>query len=179
MSCAFAVIGFGRAADGRRQTGIGPADLHQQIVRTPERNQPAFDGLLPVLDAGRGAKALRRDGADGRERILDAMMQLVEDELLQLVCGFPLLGVDAGLREQGLGVDDGLLQQQPKAADRNSCAVARSCLRAGIVSPDAPSSISVAVSGTIFNAPAPIISRSSSIICFTTSGLPKKRLSAG
>ena len=38
------------------------------------------------------------------------MMQFFEDELLQLVGGFPLLGVDAGLREQGLGVDAGLLE---------------------------------------------------------------------
>src|SRR5439155_20355316 len=50
-----------------------------------------------------------------RERILDAMVQFFENELLQLVRGFTLLGVDAGLREQGLGVDAGLFQQEPKA----------------------------------------------------------------
>ena len=114
-SGALGVIGFGRAANGGHKAGIGPADLHQQIVRAPERDQPALDGLLPVLDAGRGSQALRRDGAHGRERILDAMMQFIENELLQLVRGLALLGVDAGLREQGLGVDDGLFQQQPKA----------------------------------------------------------------
>ena len=42
-------------------------------------------------------------------------MKLVEDQLLQLVGGFALFCVDAGLREQGLGVDTGLLQQQPEA----------------------------------------------------------------
>jgi len=26
--------------------------LHQQVVCTPERHQPAFNGGLPVLDAG-------------------------------------------------------------------------------------------------------------------------------
>jgi hypothetical protein len=39
------------------------------------------------------------------------MMQFIENKLLQLVRGVALLGVDAGLREQGLGVDAGLFQQ--------------------------------------------------------------------
>src|SRR3954471_21306208 len=77
----------------------------------PERNQPAFDGLLPVLDAGRRSQGLGRNSAHGRERILDAMMQFFDDELLQLVSGFTLLGVNAGLREQRLGVNAGLFEQ--------------------------------------------------------------------
>ena len=64
-----------------------------------------------MFDASRRAQALGGNGAHGRERILDAMMHFFENELLQLVRGFTLLGVDAGLREQGLGVDAGLLQQ--------------------------------------------------------------------
>ena len=84
-------------------------------MRAPQRDQPALDGLLSVLDAGRGAQALGRDRADGRERILDAMMQFAEDELLQFVGGLSLLGVDAGLRKQSLGVDAGLFEQQAKA----------------------------------------------------------------
>jgi hypothetical protein len=67
-----------------------------------------------MLDAGCCPKTLRRDGADGSERVLDAMMQLTENELLQLVGSLALLGVNAGLREQGFGVDAGLLQQQAK-----------------------------------------------------------------
>ena len=43
------------------------------------------------------------------------MVQLFENKLLQLVGGFALLGVDARLRKQYLGVDAGLLQQQAEA----------------------------------------------------------------
>ena len=67
------------------------------------------------VDAGRRSQALGRNRAHGRQRVLDAMMHLFENELLQLVGGLTLLGVDAGLGEQRLGIDDGLLQQQPKA----------------------------------------------------------------
>ena len=43
------------------------------------------------------------------------MMHLFKNELLQLVGSLTLLGVDAGLGEQRLGIDVGLLQQKPKA----------------------------------------------------------------
>src|SRR5690349_366169 len=99
-----AVIGLGRAAKGMSETGTGPADLHQQIVGASEREQPALHGRLSVFDAGRRPEALRSDGADGGESVLDAMMQFTKNELLQLVGGFALLGVDPGLRKQGLGV---------------------------------------------------------------------------
>jgi len=51
-----------------------------------------------MLHAGRCPQALGRNGTHGRERILDAMMQLFKDELLQIVGGFPLLGVYPCLR---------------------------------------------------------------------------------
>jgi hypothetical protein len=43
------------------------------------------------------AHALGNDGADGRERILDAVVQLFKDQLLQLVGRFAVPGIDAGL----------------------------------------------------------------------------------
>ena len=43
------------------------------------------------------------------------MMHLFENELLQLVGSLTLLGIDAGLGEQRLGIDVGLFQQNPKA----------------------------------------------------------------
>ncbi len=43
------------------------------------------------------------------------MMQLAKDQFLQFVGRFSLLGVDAGLDKQGLGVDAGLFQQQAEA----------------------------------------------------------------
>jgi hypothetical protein len=114
-SAAETLNSFCRTSNSGNETGIGPTDLHQQIMGAPKRDQPAFYGLLPVLNAGRRSQALGRDGAHGRERILDAMVHFFENELLQLVRGFTLLGVDAGLREQGFGVDASLFQQQPKA----------------------------------------------------------------
>ena len=42
-------------------------------------------------------------------------MQFFQDKLLQFVRRFAFLGVDARLGEQNLGVDPGLLEQQPKA----------------------------------------------------------------
>ena len=64
---------------------IGPSGLQQQVMRPPQCDQPAFDGMLTVFDACRRPQALRRNGADGRERVLDAVMQFFEDKLLQLV----------------------------------------------------------------------------------------------
>jgi hypothetical protein len=57
----------------------------------PQRDQPALDRLLPVLDAGCCAQALGRDRTDGGQRILDAMMQFTKDQLLQLVRGLEAL----------------------------------------------------------------------------------------
>ena len=97
------------------ETCVGPSRLQQQIMRAPQRDEPAFDGMLTVLDACRRPQALRRNGADGRERVLDAVMQFFQDKLLQFVGSFALLGVDARLRQQHLGIDTGLLEQQTKA----------------------------------------------------------------
>ena len=43
------------------------------------------------------------------------MMKFTEDQLLQFVSGFSLLGIDAGLDKQVFCIDAGLLQQQTKA----------------------------------------------------------------
>ena len=79
-------------------------------MRATQRDQPAFDSMLAVLDTGRCPQALRRNGADGCKRILDAVMQFLQNELLQFVGSFAFLGVDAGLRKQNLGVDTGLFE---------------------------------------------------------------------
>jgi len=75
----------------------------------------AVDRLLAVLEVGCGAQALRGDGADGRQRVFDAVVQFFQNELLQFVGGLALLGVDTGLRQQRPGIDAGLLKQQAKA----------------------------------------------------------------
>ena len=72
----------------------------------------AFDRSLRMLCARCIAQALRRDGAHGRQRVLDAMVQLFQDQLLQLVGGFAFLGVDAMMGtlrgKAGLGLLSGL-----------------------------------------------------------------------
>ena len=70
---------------------------------------------LCVLNAWQAAQTLRDDGADGRERILDTVVQFLEDQLLQLVGRLALPGVDAGRGKQTPCVDLGLREQKPQA----------------------------------------------------------------
>ena len=70
-------------------------------MRPPERQQPALDGVLRMFDPFQVAQALGDNGTDGCDRVLDAVVQLLEDHLLQLVGRFALLGVKAG-RTSGL-----------------------------------------------------------------------------
>jgi hypothetical protein len=60
-------------------------------------------------------RALRGDGAHRRQRVLDAVVQFFQNELLQPVGGLALLGVNPGLRQQHPGIDARLLQQHAKA----------------------------------------------------------------
>ena len=71
--------------------------------------------MLRVFGARHIAQALRGNRADGCERILDAVVQFLEDQLLKFVGRLALLGVNTGLGEQFLRIDFGLRQQQPKA----------------------------------------------------------------
>ena len=109
------IEGFGGAADDRAKVRAAPSCLQKQIVRPPEREQPALDGVLRVLGAWQVAQALRDDGADGRERILDAVVQFLEDQLLQLVGRLALPGVDAGRGKQTPCINLGLREQKPQA----------------------------------------------------------------
>ena len=110
-----AVEGFDRAADDLHQAGARPSRLQQQIVRLSERDQPAFDRLLAVLDTDRRPQALRGNGAHGSQGVLDAMVQFFQDQFLQLVGRLALFGINAGLGQQDLGIDIGLLEKEPKA----------------------------------------------------------------
>ena len=76
------LIGLRRAAQRVIETGICPADLHQEIVGPAQRDQPALHCLLAVLDTGRRTKALGSDRADGRQSVLDAMVKFPKDQLL-------------------------------------------------------------------------------------------------
>ena len=84
-------------------------------MRPAERQQPAFDSMLRVFSSLQIAQALRDDGPHGRERILDAVVQLFKDQLLQLVGRLALPGLDAGVGEQTAGVDLGLRKKKPQA----------------------------------------------------------------
>jgi len=61
------------------------------------------------------AQTLRDDGANGRKRILDTVVQFFEDQLLQLVGRLALPGVDAGRGKQTPRVNLGLRKQKPQA----------------------------------------------------------------
>ena len=71
--------------------------------------------MLRVLGSRHMAQTLRDDGADGRQRILDAMVQFLEDQLLQLVGRLALPGVDSGRGKQAPRIDLGLREQKPQA----------------------------------------------------------------
>jgi hypothetical protein len=71
--------------------------------------------MLAVLDAGCGSQALRGDGAHRRQRVFDAVVQFLQNELLQPIGGFALLGVNTGLRQQRPGIDARLFEQHAKA----------------------------------------------------------------
>ena len=83
-------------------------------MRTSKCRQPTFDGVLSVFDARRGSQTLRRDRAHGSKGVFDAVMKLIENELLELVSRFPLLRVNSSLCEQGIGIDCCLFEQQAK-----------------------------------------------------------------
>jgi hypothetical protein len=128
------VEGFGGAADDLTKIGAGPAGLQQEVVSPPERQQPPLDRVLRVLDARCVAQALRGDRADGRQRVLDAVVELFEDQLLQLVGRLALLGFDAGLGKQSLRVDFGLREKEPKTYILSRQEVlGRRCRRLGVV----------------------------------------------
>ncbi len=105
--------------------------LQQQIVRPPQRQQPARDGVLGVLGAGHVAQALGGNRADRRQRVLDAMVQFFQDQLLQLVGGRALAGVDAGLVEQSLLISAcaSSSRRLTFSAARNSCGGAAPSLK--------------------------------------------------
>jgi hypothetical protein len=115
LPLALAIIGLGRTLDDVGKAGARPPHLQQQIVRAAHRQQPALDGLPAMLDAGCGAQALRGNRAYCRQRILDAVVQFFHNQLLQSVGGLALLGIDTGLRKQGLGIDTRLFEQHAKA----------------------------------------------------------------
>ena len=108
------VEGFGRAVEDFSQVGAGPPRLQQKIMRPAKRQQTAFDRLLRMLRARRIAQTLRGNGAHRCECVLDAVMKLFQDEFLEFLGRFALLGIDTGLGQQRFGAQLGLRQQQPQ-----------------------------------------------------------------
>jgi transposase len=81
-------------------------------------NQEADIYVCPAGKVLTSTGTLVNDGATllyRGERVLDAMVKLLQDQLLQLVGCLALAGIDAGLSEQTPGIDFGLRQQQSKA----------------------------------------------------------------
>ena len=80
-----------------------------------ECQKPAFNRVLRVFSARHIAQALGGDRADGCERILDAVVKFLQDQLLEFVGRLALLGVNTGLSKKFPRINFGLRQQQPKA----------------------------------------------------------------
>ena len=67
--------------------------------------------MLRVLNPLQVAQALGDDCGDRRERVLDAVVQLFEDQLLQPVGCLALSGIDTGLGKQPLCIDLSLREE--------------------------------------------------------------------
>jgi hypothetical protein len=78
--------------------------LHEQIMRTTEREEPLLNSYSTVFHGLCRAKRLGRNGHDGSEDILDAMMELADQQRLQLLNRPPFSGVDAGLLQEATQV---------------------------------------------------------------------------
>ena len=93
------------------QFGARPLRLKQHVMRPSQGDQSAFDRHTAFLQSFGGPQASRRDGDDGRQRVLHAMMQFFQQKPLNPLGGFILGGIDAGLHEKMCGIDSSLRQQ--------------------------------------------------------------------
>ena len=54
-------------------------------MRSRERGDAAAEGVLELIEPRRGARRRRRDGLDGGQGVLDAMVKLTREEGLALL----------------------------------------------------------------------------------------------
>ncbi len=79
-------------------------------MRAAERKQSAFDGKPALLKRVSASQALRRDCNNRGKRIFYAMMQFLQQQALELFCGFAFRGVDSSLGKQTRCIQPGLCQ---------------------------------------------------------------------
>src|SRR5215217_3203798 len=91
-----AVLGVGRDLDleQRPQRGPGPGAFGQEIVRLRQGEQPRLEGAGEVGKTRRRAHRLGGKRLDRRERVLHAVVQLVDEELALLLRLLALGDVD-------------------------------------------------------------------------------------
>src|SRR3954454_15482914 len=67
------------------QRGAGPSTLGQEVMRPRQREQPLLEGGGEVGEIARRAQGLVGERLDRRERVLDPMIELVDQELALLL----------------------------------------------------------------------------------------------
>ena len=88
---------FDGAADSAVDCCVFPTRTREKIVGARQCRKAPVNRRPCVGHAGRGAQALIRDRADGREHILDPVMQLGVNKGLQLSSNVAFLSLDARL----------------------------------------------------------------------------------
>ena len=102
---------FDGAPDDLSQVRAGPSACNSRSCARPSASSRPSIASCASCVLGSVAQALRGNGAHRRQRVLDAVVKLFQNQLLQFVGGFARLGLDAGLLQQGLGAELGLGQQ--------------------------------------------------------------------
>ena len=81
----------GGALDDVAEVGALPMAAGELVVRLAERDKAALEGLAERLGRIGAARRLRRQRLHRRQRVLDAVIELVDQELLAIF-GFLALG---------------------------------------------------------------------------------------
>ena len=77
------------------EIGAFPALLGQQVMHAGERHQPAFEAFLGVLHRLGVPEGLVDDGLNGRQGVLDPVIQLMDQQALVVQRTLVIRDVDA------------------------------------------------------------------------------------
>src|SRR5215212_865039 len=83
-------VGSGFVGENLVQLGALPLAFGQEIVGLGDGEQARLEGLAELLDRAGAARRLRRDRLHRRQRVLDPMIELVEEKLAALLGGLAL-----------------------------------------------------------------------------------------
>src|SRR3954470_22445852 len=86
-----------RPLDEFLEVGAAPVLMGEDVVRLCQGHQPAAERTLRLRQAGGGAQGLAGDRLDDRQRVLHAVIELVDQQLALLFSALALGDVEADL----------------------------------------------------------------------------------